>query len=534
MKTPCTLALAAGLASLHAAAPDDAVRHAEVTLPFADVRALLTAAQPPAENPPPIAAAISQAGLSLALAEGKATAEFDFDVFAKGWQLVPLLNAPFTLTKAELPGATLLPHDGMLCALADHPGHFHAKLEFQIPAAFLQPGREAMLLRMAPSAAGSVRVASVPTGCRSRLQCGDVFGNSDSLPLPLEGGRVAVRLVEDKPQTPTTWSASLQTLVRQMDDRFACESRIHLGGASGSGLSAQVVLPAGATRVEVTGPDLQPAHLEGNRLALAWQTADVLERDVTLRYALPLPPAGAPWRIRIPQIEGAPNSSALTVLAPLPGIALSGKGGDSQAALPGWMSASTAGDLWKTTAAAEILVTPRALPHLEAQTARIPEARYRTRLVTDGSQLCEAGLSIQHRGPIRWHFSLPKGSELLNCAVEGRATNPLLNEDGSLELVLAAGADSDVCSAITLSYTARGKAFAPVEGRLALSLPGTPLFIESLVWTVALPEGYEPTAFEGNVEPEGGGGAEMTFRKRLVRNETPSLEIYFRRHDSTR
>jgi hypothetical protein len=532
MKILCSLVLAAGLPALHGAAPDQVVRRAEVTLPFTEIQALLAAAQPPPEPVPPVPAAISGAQISLALGEGKATAEFDLDVFAKGWRLVPLLNAPFTLVKAELSGATILPHEGMLCALADHPGNFHAKLEFQIPAALLAAGHDAILLQIAPVAAGSVQISSTPARCRAWIQSDAVAATEGSLPLPLEGGRITVRIAEDKPQTPTTWTAAIQTLVRQTGEGFACESRIHFSGASGSGLAAQVALSPGCARVEVNGPDLQTAHAQGDRIALAWQTADVLERDVTLRYSQPLPPAGAAWRIRIPQIVDASASTALTALAPLPGVAISEKPGD--AVLPGWMALAAGGDLWRTASTGEILVTPRLLPHLEAQTARIPEARYRTRLVGDGSLLCEANVAIQHRGPLRWRFTLPKGSELLNCTVNGQATNPLLDEDGSLELVLGADPTADTKSAIALSYTARGLAFAPVEGRLALSLPGTPLFIESLVWTLALPDGYEPTAFEGNVEPEGGGGAEMTFRKRLVRNETPALEIYYRKHDATR
>jgi len=532
MKTLCSLVLAAGLATLRGAAPDPAVRHAEVTLPFTEIQTLLAAAQPPVEAPPPVPAAISRATISLALGEGKATAEFDIDVFAKGWRLVPLLNAPFTLVKAELAGATILPHGRMLCALADHPGQFHTKLEFQIPAALLAAGRDAILLQFAPVAAGSVQIASTPPQCRAWLQSDEISASMGSLPLPLEGGRVAVHVAEDKPETPTTWTAAIQTLMRQTGEGFACESRIHLSGASGSGLGAQIALPPGCTRVEITGPDLQPARGQGDRVTLAWQTANVLERDVTLRYSLPLPSAGSAWRIRIPQIAGASDSSALTALAPLPGGAFSETA--STVALPGWMSTVAGDDLWRTTSTGEILVTPRLLPHLEAQTARIPEASYRTQLVIDGSLLCEANLAIQHRGALRWRFTLPKGSELLNCTVDGQATNPLLDEDGSLELVLGAEPNADAKSVIALSYTARGAAFAPVEGRLSLLLPGTPLFVESLAWTLALPEGYEPTAFEGNVEPEGGGGAEMTFRKRLVRNETPALEIYYRKHDSTR
>jgi hypothetical protein len=84
---------------------------------------------------------------------------------------------------------------------------------------------------------------------------------------------------------------------------------------------------------------------------------------------------------------------------------------------------------------------------------------------------------------------------------------------------------------VRLSYTAKGAVFEPVEGRLALALAETPLFVDELVWNVALPDGYEATAFEGNVEPfRSAEGA--AFRKRLVRNEAAAVEIYYRKRDT--
>jgi len=183
--------------------------------------------------------------------------------------------------------------------------------------------------------------------------------------------------------------------------------------------------------------------------------------------------------------------------------------------------------------AAPFTVEAHPLPRLAADTARIPEARFHTRVVSDGARLCEARIGLQHRGPLRWRFSLPKDSELLTCEVNGRASNPIVVANGQLELVVApeTSADSPARSEITFSFTARGPALAPVEGKLELTLPGTPLFIEDVVWTLDLPETYEATAFEGNAEPDGGGGG-ITFHKHLVRNEAASVEIYYRKRNS--
>ncbi len=84
---------------------------------------------------------------------------------------------------------------------------------------------------------------------------------------------------------------------------------------------------------------------------------------------------------------------------------------------------------------------------------------------------------------------------------------------------------------ILISYTSRGAKFEPVEGKLALSLPSTTLFVEQLEWRLSLPDNYEATAFEGNVEPGSGDNTSIVFTKRLVRAETPNLEVYYRRKE---
>jgi len=52
------------------------------------------------------------------------------------------------------------------------------------------------------------------------------------------------------------------------------------------------------------------------------------------------------------------------------------------------------------------------------------------------------------------------------------------------------------------------------------------------VWEVQLPASYDLTAFNGNVEPAKRGDG-ITFRKQLVRGDVASVEIYYRKHQTS-
>ena len=171
----------------------------------------------------------------------------------------------------------------------------------------------------------------------------------------------------------------------------------------------------------------------------------------------------------------------------------------------------------------------RELPRLETDTATVAVAEYRTRVVADGSLLCEARVKLQHRDEVGWQFRIPGDSQLLTCAVGGVATRPIIVEPGLLELpVPAAPGGADAGTVLTFSYTARVEDFDPVRGDLEVELPSTPLFVETIDWQLTLPEGYEASAFEGNVEvaPEGNERT-LHFQKSLARGDAPTVQIYY-------
>ncbi len=173
---------------------------------------------------------------------------------------------------------------------------------------------------------------------------------------------------------------------------------------------------------------------------------------------------------------------------------------------------------------------PKELPKVAVDSATIPRAEYRTRIVADGSLYCEAAVGVRHRESTRWRFRLPEGSQLLACTIDGEPASPGELENGDLELPLAAPRQ-DGRSLVGITYTASAPAFDPVRGDFRVTLPWTPLFVEEIDWRLALPGGYEASAFEGNVEvavpADSAKDGELHFQKHLARGEAAAVQIFY-------
>lgn len=546
MKTSILLVLAAASGMAGAALPPaDLDARATITLPLAKIGALLDTPKSEVEAPPPVAAALSKEVVSLSLnpSHPRLTVHVEGDVLAKDWTTVPLIGTPFTLASASPSTLILTPRDGTLCLLAHEPGHISADLVFDLPPRIAAPNTEGISLEIPAVAGGSFSIVDVPAHSRVNVRIGDVPVSSSSVPLPATGGEIAVAVVEDLPVAPTNWKLRAENLVRECDDRLPYESHLHLSGSSGSGLSAKLEIPIDAVHVKVDGPDLRASQsvIESGGIRvvnLEWSTPGVLDRDLVVYYEMALPSPGMPWQIRPPKVFDGDLPAGSTVLLPQPGISIhstSAKAIDDVSALPAWMARQAdSGQGYQVEGGQSFAATAVPLPRLVVETARITQAHYGTRIVSDGACLSEATISISHRGSIQWRFSLPANSELLACSVDGQTTNPIICSKGELMLALSGDSTSPAAttSEVTFSYIIHGPPVAPVEGHVALTLPGTPLFIESLVWEVQLPASYELTAFNGNVEPAGRGDG-ITFRKQLVRGDVASVEIYYRKHQAS-
>ena len=115
----------------------------------------------------------------------------------------------------------------------------------------------------------------------------------------------------------------------------------------------------------------------------------------------------------------------------------------------------------------------------------------------------------------------------------GVAAQPVQRENGVIELAVPTPAKGT--TTVALVYTAKLKALDPVSGNAALELPRTPLFIEHLDWSIALPAIFEVTAIDGNVSVAGStadpgrGDRAVALRKDFCRAERPAVSLFYQR-----
>jgi hypothetical protein len=214
------------------------------------------------------------------------------------------------------------------------------------------------------------------------------------------------------------------------------ESHIHLSSHSGSGLSAETEIPVTASKLEIDGPDLQPAQIgvsgSGHRkITFNWETAGVLDRNIIIRYQLPNAEPGRSWEIETPRFgqELSPQT-CLTVITPLPGTAVqtdNGQTGSEVAQLPYWIQSKlVAPEFYVIRFVDAVRVSTRLLPVLKPDNARISVAAYQTSFVPDGSLKCEALFKIEYRRTFSWRFRLPEGSVLLDCQMNSNPASPVV------------------------------------------------------------------------------------------------------------
>ncbi len=551
--------LAAGRGALFAEPPPAAeLTRAYVTIPYAELRALWEAghgAKRP-EKPPlsPVASVVQQAELTLELGDRASalTAKFVVEVLNPQWQTIPRHGGEVQLEKADAAGRQVVWQEGY-SLLTDQPGPGTAVLQCRTRGAKSLTPENPLRLKLDRASVKSLRVSGIPAGLEVRVAgqpAGEVKDGVVSFALLSEKAEIALHLAAPRAEpppkviTPSRWQTPTQTLVRYAEGRLLFRSRIFARSDAGSGLEMMLVLPPTAGAITVAGDDLADWTTfrtdDGQRvLGVRWKSADVLDRELTVNYAVPQSPLAEQWTLQAP---GAPEDAApqhLFAIVPADGLELKGDGLRPAVAphrLPPWMREDIGGTAFVTAeAGAPLALQTNWLPVITTAEAIVTEAKCQLRLVADGSQQTTASYAIKHRAPLAWTLELPADVEILSCTVGGQEARPIQRAKDVIEFALATPRDATKgLTQIALVYAARSAALDPVSGQVALELPRTPLFIERLDWTVAIPGAFEVTAAEGNVAIAAAAEATpetntITLRKDLCRAERPGVELFYQR-----
>jgi hypothetical protein len=540
---------------------------AEVRIPYTELRKLWDEAQSAktAVPPEPLPEGLLLAALFRAdLSSGKVglEAEFRVESFAGKWERLPLMGAGMSVASVDPPDARLVVQGDQLYYVAPQEGPATIKVRFTDTALPGAGGSPFLTLVTLPSAVGALELRGLPADRAVLLADGTPApGQMEDgvlrLSLPATGGPIALSLTDVAllpkaevpppplpPVTPSDWSLQNEVLVFEGEGELCYQVRVNASALNGSAVEAVLMLPPQARSVKVEGDDLaesRPARTaEGlTELRLKWKTRDIMERQLTLSYAVQQMPLSPEWALRGPALPNEGPVKTLFMFPLTPGLEFSGTGLQGPVLaqkLPQWVrSESKAPEFGTVAAATHLTLQSRVLPRLETAVGVITRSEYNTKLVGDGSALTTASIDIEHDEALRWSLSLPEKSELLKCAVDGATVKPIARENGVVEIPLPyAGSNAkSVKSVVTFSYTEVKEKLAAVEGQTALELPLTPLFIQEVLWTVEIPESYQISGVGEGIEHAPGTGPSnahsVRLIRRLCRNERPRADLFYQK-----
>ena len=523
--------------------PGQALDHAEVRLPYAELKQLLARAAPAAKPAVPRPALLA-ARLRLSLESGRPVLVGTFRTasFASESALIPLLGGDVSLEQQEPADPALVADGASLCLVAASAGIRTCKLRL-LPIVrknrfvLTVPACPAVIFETGELAADE----SVVLGWGDREE---TLAAGQVRPLPAAGQTLTIRLLDShetrealRPPEPSVWTWQNQAVVIPADGALIYQTIASASAAGGSGVEAVLAMPPDAQDVTVTGADLvSQTKIRGDHRALGiqlvWQTRGVLDRQVTLSYRLALRPLDRAWHLQAPGGEG---TRTRFIIATSPVLAYAADGltpplaaRDLPAALAESLHGAACQHLEGATTA-ELAVTP--IPVAATAVGVVTTAEWTLKIEPDGAMLATGVLAIEHQGQLGFVLDTPPGMKLLSCEVAGKAVSPVDLGAGTLLVTLPAQAAH---TRLNCAFTGRCDPLDPVEGTVRLALPKVPWFMHALLWQLDLPAGYQAETHGNLTRQQPAGGAlpsRITLKKNLCRDERPEIQLFYQRSD---
>ncbi len=539
-----TLAVSLSLtASLVSAAPPEPKSEpihttsdkAELTLSYDNLRQLIDDLQTKeavTKQKPPVKATVRSAEYQLEIASkklAKVSATFAITTFTDDWVSLPLISDQYPVQQIEPANTVLTPEAGHLSFLTQGAGEHAIKISLLIPA---EPDGSFNLQCVAATSSKLTTNHTVDYEIQ-----GAARGDSNDYILPSIGGSIRISPIRHANAKASTWSADSRVLYIAKDSELQAEARIVLNATEGdAATSANLVLPKDARVLSVTGPDLERwTETAQQQIQLNWNSHGISRRRLTILYALPLPDVDETWTLTIPRLDDPQKTQGQLALVTPAEFQLTPMGEIAiiePSMVADWMKSQGMPLILKLPHATAIQLTGKRLAQIQTATATIESAVFKTQIVPDGSTLTEGTLTISHRDPKLWTFTLPEGSEILTCQIDESSTNPIVLSDGSLQLSLPSKqADSQASSTVKISFTSKLEKIDPLSGKLSIALPLTPVFIHEMLWSIDLPSAYEASALDGNLTFSGEENDSHSIKlvKRLCRNQAAHVDIFYRK-----
>lgn len=483
-----------------------------VSLAYSEFRDLFDAARinsPPKSDTPESAFVSAVYEIDWAGDKNLVEAHWRIENFTANRKLVPVAPNSLGIVASEKNEAVFLSDENQLSIVLRKEGVQEAHVRFASTVTEGANAHYTVKFPVLPAATNLLKLRNVPPGVRV------AFHGGSELPAP-NGERqfafstidsdVQLTLEEARSHLPSRWEWRSEVVVVPGDASLAFHVRLVSSLLEGDGREMRIPLPRDIRGIRPSSEGLDSWRVESDKnnqpvLLLAWNDKAPAERVVELRYATPMGANAEAWTLNAPQ-STLPGSGNLFAILHSPSTELSGQGlvaRTDAVPLSDWMRSQIKGrefSLIRADGTARVNV--QWLPLAEPANLIGRQAKFQTRIVSDGSTLTEAAMELECESSARWVFQLPPSAKLLRCAVNGHAVRPV-RRDSALELLIDP-ASRDEKTTVTFSYTDNLPALDPVSGGVTITLPETKVFVHKLEWSLEIPAGYEVAGIESNAE----------------------------------
>ena len=372
-----------------------------------------------------------------------------------------------------------------------------------------------------------------------------------SIVIPARGAKISWKRISGesarefaKPEQPSLWTWQHEVAVAESDGvlHYRCFSRAET--SAGDTRSAVLDLPSSVTNITASGDGLLSQEIvlgpNGSRqISLQWQLGREVNREVELSYHVSVSSRAATWTLVAPKGADAQPNAYQFYLADQPQRRFSGKsvtGLFTSDSLRRSVASALKGLAYHLVRSetGTVEVSQQLMPIAVTDDALIKSAEWQSSIESDGAMKTTGLLEIEHRSGARLTFTLPEGTVLQGCEVNGIDTSPMLDGKEGLVLSLPAQEKGKASSKLSIAYSGKSEKFEPLEGQLSMELPKMTFFINRLKWRIAIPPAYSSEVAGNLVRPVAQDGTSnvITLEKNNSRNEQPIAEIFYNRNNT--